>query len=103
MGASQSQEELQSQRQFQQHQHPNELTRRESLLLSPAASNNTKQFSNSTKVVDNVTAANSTNTNCFMLNARALSITWAENPDYWTWVQDKDERYTSITNILGGF
>ncbi|KAG4906353.1 hypothetical protein JHK85_055796 [Glycine max] len=96
MGASQSQEELQSQQQFQQHQHPNELTRRESLLLSPAASNNTKQFSNSTKVVDNVTAANSTNTNCFMLNARALSITWAENPDYWTWVQDKDESGTMI-------
>ncbi|XP_058730638.1 protein PHLOEM PROTEIN 2-LIKE A1-like [Vicia villosa] len=28
--------------------------------------------------------------NCFMLYARALSITWAENPLYWEWKQQKD-------------
>ncbi|XP_050894565.1 protein PHLOEM PROTEIN 2-LIKE A1 [Lathyrus oleraceus] len=31
-----------------------------------------------------------TNANCFMLYARALSITWAENPIYWKWIQQKD-------------
>ncbi|XP_058757195.1 protein PHLOEM PROTEIN 2-LIKE A1-like [Vicia villosa] len=30
------------------------------------------------------------NANCFMLYARALSITWAENPLYWEWKQQKD-------------
>ncbi|TKY45306.1 PHLOEM PROTEIN 2 A1 [Spatholobus suberectus] len=30
------------------------------------------------------------NSNCFMLYARALSITWAENPHYWKWVQQKE-------------
>ncbi|XP_054777146.1 protein PHLOEM PROTEIN 2-LIKE A1-like [Prosopis cineraria] len=27
------------------------------------------------------------NCNCFMLYARALSITWAEDPRYWKWIQ----------------
>ncbi|GAU47295.1 hypothetical protein TSUD_94840 [Trifolium subterraneum] len=30
------------------------------------------------------------NANCFMLYARALSITWAEDPNYWKWIQQKD-------------
>ncbi|KAG4906358.1 Protein PHLOEM PROTEIN 2-LIKE A1 [Glycine max] len=36
------------------------------------------------------------NGNCFMLYARALSITWAENPNYWKWVQHKEESGSMI-------
>ncbi|RZC04125.1 hypothetical protein D0Y65_018655 [Glycine soja] len=31
-------------------------------------------------------------TNCFMLYARALSITWGDTPEYWIWVQQKETR-----------
>ncbi|BAT74855.1 hypothetical protein VIGAN_01262600 [Vigna angularis var. angularis] len=31
------------------------------------------------------------NSNCFVVYARALSITWAENQNYWTWEQKKEE------------
>ncbi|CAL5213056.1 unnamed protein product [Lathyrus oleraceus] len=32
-----------------------------------------------------------TNANCFVLFARTLSITWAENPIYWKWIPQNDE------------
>jgi len=32
------------------------------------------------------------NSNCFVLYARALSITWAENQNYWKWEQQKVEK-----------
>ncbi|ESW29784.1 hypothetical protein PHAVU_002G098900 [Phaseolus vulgaris] len=36
------------------------------------------------------------NSNCFVLYARALSITWAENQNYWRWEQQKEESGTMI-------
>ncbi|MED6136664.1 hypothetical protein PIB30_057973 [Stylosanthes scabra] len=36
------------------------------------------------------------NSNCFMLYARALSITWAENQHYWKWVAQKESSGTII-------
>ncbi|KAL1321211.1 hypothetical protein HN51_065947 [Arachis hypogaea] len=36
------------------------------------------------------------NSNCFMLYARALSITWAENQHYWKWVTQKESSGTII-------
>ncbi|XP_027347248.1 uncharacterized protein PHLOEM PROTEIN 2-LIKE A4-like [Abrus precatorius] len=36
------------------------------------------------------------NGNCFMLYARSLSITWAENHGYWKWVQQKEASGTMI-------
>ncbi|XP_061354732.1 protein PHLOEM PROTEIN 2-LIKE A1-like [Gastrolobium bilobum] len=34
------------------------------------------------------------NSNCFMLYARALSITWAEDQNYWKWVLQKESSGT---------
>ncbi|KAI4296954.1 hypothetical protein L6164_036870 [Bauhinia variegata] len=34
--------------------------------------------------------------NCFMLYARALSITWSENKNYWRWVPTEDTSGTMI-------
>ncbi|RDX64761.1 Protein PHLOEM PROTEIN 2-LIKE A1, partial [Mucuna pruriens] len=45
-------------------------------------------------------AKKKSNANCFMLYAKALSITWGETSHYWQWIQQKEERYTSITNII---
>jgi len=52
-------------------------------------------LSSKPKAVDNGSASG--NTNCFMLYARALSITWGETPEYWIWVQQKEARYSSIS------
>ncbi|XP_004505320.1 protein PHLOEM PROTEIN 2-LIKE A1-like [Cicer arietinum] len=38
------------------------------------------------------------NANCFMLYARALSITWGENQIYWKWIQQKDAS-GSVTEV----
>ncbi|CAI8583424.1 unnamed protein product [Vicia faba] len=42
------------------------------------------------------------NANCFMLYARALSITWAENPIYWEWKQQKDasDGVTDVAELM---
>lgn len=39
--------------------------------------------------------------NCFMLYAKALSITWAEDPNYWKWIQQKDvsEGMTEVAEL----
>lgn len=51
---------------------------------------------------DNGSASSSTNR--FMLYARALSITWGDTPEYWTWVQQKEEaRYASISKYILSF
>ncbi|QCD82873.1 Phloem protein 2-like [Vigna unguiculata] len=156
MGATQSQEQPQSQTRFQlqsqhhQQQQPprHEAATRESWSLSPEG--NTKSSKNSTKMVNNATKLNETqssmpvkawnfegqiphnyehilkdadsplanssnwgnlldqlyagkywvekksNSNCFVLYARALSITWAENQNYWKWEQQKVENGTMI-------
>uniref|UniRef100_A0A7N2MWD7 Uncharacterized protein n=1 Tax=Quercus lobata TaxID=97700 RepID=A0A7N2MWD7_QUELO len=36
------------------------------------------------------------NKNCFIVFARKLLISWAENPDYWKWTKEKDVRF--VTN-----
>ncbi|KAL2946534.1 hypothetical protein AAZX31_20G019300 [Glycine max] len=51
-------------------------------------------LSSKPKAVDNGSASG--NTNCFMLYARALSITWGETPEYWIWVQQKEASGTII-------
>ncbi|KAK4254699.1 hypothetical protein QN277_010042 [Acacia crassicarpa] len=39
---------------------------------------------------------NKLNCNCFMLYARALSITWGEDPRYWKWIQVQESSGTMI-------
>jgi hypothetical protein len=34
-----------------------------------------------------------TRCNCFMLFPRGLSITWSEDPKYWSWHPLKETRY----------
>ncbi|KAG4906355.1 hypothetical protein JHK85_055798 [Glycine max] len=46
---------------------------------------------------DNGSASSSTNR--FMLYARALSITWGDTPEYWTWVQQKEEASGTIVEL----
>ncbi|KAG5038687.1 hypothetical protein JHK82_019512 [Glycine max] len=38
-------------------------------------------------------------TNCFMLYARALSITWGDTPEYWIWVQQKETSSGTIVEL----
>ncbi|CAL5213060.1 unnamed protein product [Lathyrus oleraceus] len=40
-----------------------------------------------------------TNANCFVLFARALSITWAENPIYWKWIPQNDEGLPEVVEL----
>ncbi|KAL5222591.1 hypothetical protein ABZP36_027304 [Zizania latifolia] len=37
--------------------------------------------------------------NCFMLFPRSLSITWSENPEYWTWSRLEDESIDAKNQI----
>ncbi|XP_050898610.1 protein PHLOEM PROTEIN 2-LIKE A1 [Lathyrus oleraceus] len=40
-----------------------------------------------------------TNANCFVLFPRALSITWAENPIYWKWIERNNEGLPEVVEL----
>ncbi|PKI55510.1 hypothetical protein CRG98_024122 [Punica granatum] len=37
---------------------------------------------------------------CYMLSARALSITWGDTPMYWTWKSLPDSRFLEVAQLL---
>ncbi|VVB12369.1 unnamed protein product [Arabis nemorensis] len=39
------------------------------------------------------------NSNCFMLFPRKLSITWSDDPNYWTWVPNKESPNETIEAV----
>jgi hypothetical protein len=41
-----------------------------------------------------------TRNNCFMLFPRGLSITWSEDPRFWTWKPLKEGRYYYLRSII---
>jgi len=40
-----------------------------------------------------------TRCNCFMLFARALSITWSDDPRYWIWHPIKETKYVVLQQL----
>lgn len=40
-----------------------------------------------------------TRCNCFMLFARALSITWSDDPSYWIWHPVKETKYVVLQQL----
>ncbi|WRX20322.1 F-box domain - like 10 [Theobroma cacao] len=36
---------------------------------------------------------------CYMLGARALSIQWADSPDYWSWIPLPESRFSEVPKL----
>ncbi|OMO88398.1 hypothetical protein COLO4_20275 [Corchorus olitorius] len=36
---------------------------------------------------------------CYMIGARALSIQWADNSDYWSWISVPDSRFSEVAKL----